>query len=55
MMEQPADIISAAIDEVTARDIELPTFSTLDRLTEQIRARSRPDFMLLASYTENFE
>ncbi|MEX3901695.1 DUF4158 domain-containing protein, partial [Paraburkholderia sp. BR10954] len=40
-MDQPVDIINATIDELIARDIELPAFSTLDRLTEQIHARAQ--------------
>lgn len=38
-MDQSVDIINATIDELIARKIELPAFSTLDRLTEQIHAR----------------
>ncbi|RQU96227.1 Tn3 family transposase [Burkholderia cenocepacia] len=40
-MDQPVDIINATIDELIARNIELPAFSTLDRLTEQIHARAQ--------------
>ncbi len=40
-MDQPVDIINATIDELIARNIELPAFSTLDRLTEQIHAQAR--------------
>ncbi|CAJ2881670.1 transposase [Burkholderia pseudomallei] len=40
-MDQPVDIINATIDELIARDVELPAFSTLDRLTEQIHARAQ--------------
>ncbi|VWC69473.1 transposase [Burkholderia lata] len=40
-MDQQVDIINATIDEWLARDIELPAFSTLDRLTEQIHARAQ--------------
>ena len=40
-MDPPVDIINATIDELIARDVELPAFSTLDRLTEQIHARTQ--------------
>jgi len=40
-MDQSVDIINATIDELIARNIELPAFSTLDRLTEQIHARAQ--------------
>nr|WP_236873159.1 DUF4158 domain-containing protein [Burkholderia sp. MSMB0856] len=40
-MDQPVDIINATIDELISRNIELPAFSTLDRLTEQIHARAQ--------------
>lgn len=40
-MYQPVDIINATIADLIARDIELPAFSTLDRLTEQIHARAQ--------------
>nr|WP_257139927.1 DUF4158 domain-containing protein [Burkholderia sp. MSMB1826] len=40
-MGQPVDIINATIDELIARNIELPAFSTLVRLTEQIHARAQ--------------
>ncbi len=40
-MDQPVDIINATIDELIARDIELPAFSTLDRITEQIHAKTQ--------------
>ncbi len=40
-IDQPVDITNATIDELIARDIQLPPFSTLDRLTEQIHARAR--------------
>lgn len=40
-MDQPVDIINATIDELIAQDIELPAFSTLDRTTEQIHAKTR--------------
>ena len=40
-MDQPVDIINATIDELIARYIELPAFSTLGRLTEQIHARAQ--------------
>ncbi|WP_244115913.1 DUF4158 domain-containing protein [Burkholderia cepacia] len=43
-MDLPVDIISATIYELIARDIELPAFSTLDRLTEQIHARAQSGF-----------
>lgn len=40
-MDQPVDIINATIDELIARDNELPAFSTLDRLNEQIHAKAQ--------------
>ncbi|MDN0077570.1 hypothetical protein QU481_22370 [Crenobacter sp. SG2303] len=40
-MDQPVGIINATIDELIARNIELPAFSMLDRLTEQIHARAQ--------------
>ncbi|WP_175994917.1 Tn3 family transposase [Burkholderia vietnamiensis] len=40
-MDQQVDIINATLDDLIARNIELPAFSTLDRLTEQIHARSQ--------------
>jgi len=36
-MENPADIINAAIDELVKQRYELPAFSTLDRLVKRIR------------------
>ncbi|MGF6961289.1 hypothetical protein QFZ97_007245 [Paraburkholderia youngii] len=40
-MDQPVDIINATIDELIAQDIELPAFFTLDRITEQIHAKTQ--------------
>lgn len=37
-MENPADIINAAIDELVKQRYEMPAFSTLDRLVKRIRA-----------------
>ncbi len=37
-MENPADLINAAIDELIKQRYELPAFSTLDRLVGRIRA-----------------
>ncbi len=38
MMDTPADLINAAIDELVKQRYELPAFSTLDRLVEHVRA-----------------
>ncbi|WZV76774.1 DUF4158 domain-containing protein [Burkholderia pseudomallei] len=40
-MDQPIDIINATIDELIARDVELPGVLNADRLTEQIHARAQ--------------
>ena len=40
-MDQPVDIINATIDELFARLVELPAFSTLDRIAEQIHAQTQ--------------
>ncbi|AJZ56096.1 tn3 transposase DDE domain protein (plasmid) [Paraburkholderia fungorum] len=40
-MDQPVDIINATIDELIALNVELPAFSTLDRITEQIHAKTQ--------------
>ena len=40
-MDQPVDIINATIDELIAQKVELPAFSTLDRITEQIHAKTQ--------------
>jgi TnpA family transposase len=40
-MDQPVDIINATIDELIAQNVELPAFSTLDRITEQIHAKTQ--------------
>lgn len=37
-MENPADLINAAIDELVKQRYEMPAFSTLDRLVGRIRA-----------------
>ena len=37
-MDNPADLINAAIDELIKQRYELPAFSTLDRLVGRIRA-----------------
>jgi hypothetical protein len=36
-MENPADLINAAIDELVKQRYEMPAFSTLDRLVGRIR------------------
>jgi hypothetical protein len=38
VMDNPADLINVAIEELVRQRIELPTFSTLDRLSRRIRA-----------------
>jgi hypothetical protein len=40
-MDQPVDIINATIDGLIAQNIELPAFSTLDRIAEQIHAKTQ--------------
>ena len=37
-MDNPADLINAAIDELVKQRYELPAFSTLDRLVGRVRA-----------------
>jgi hypothetical protein len=37
-MDNPADIINAAIDELVKQRYELPAFSSLDRLVKRVRA-----------------
>jgi hypothetical protein len=36
-MDNPADLINAAIDELIKQRYELPAFSTLDRLVGRVR------------------
>lgn len=40
-MDQPVDIINATIDALVLRQIELPAFSTLDVIAEQVHARTQ--------------
>nr|WP_230626247.1 DUF4158 domain-containing protein [Cupriavidus necator] len=40
-MDQPVDIINATIDALVLRQIELPAFSTLDAIAEQVHARTQ--------------
>jgi hypothetical protein len=40
-MDQPVDIINATIDELIAQKVELPAFSTLDRIAERIHAKTQ--------------
>lgn len=40
-MDQPVDIINATIDALVLRQIELPSFSTLDAIVEQVHARTQ--------------
>ncbi len=40
-MDQPVDIINATIDELIVQQVELPAFSTLDRIAEQIHAKTQ--------------
>nr|WP_230625436.1 DUF4158 domain-containing protein [Cupriavidus necator] len=40
-MDQPVDIINATIDALVLRQIELPAFSTLDTIAEQVHARTQ--------------
>lgn len=37
VMDNPADLINVAIEELVRQRIELPAFSTLDRLSRRIR------------------
>ena len=38
-MSDPADLINVAIEELVKENIELPAFSTLDRLTNHLRTQ----------------
>jgi len=40
-LDQPVDIINTTIDELIMRQVELPAFSTLDRIAEQIHAKTQ--------------
>nr|WP_316157692.1 DUF4158 domain-containing protein [Cupriavidus sp. BIC8F] len=40
-MDQPVDIINATIDALVLRQVELPAFSTLDSIAEQIHTRTQ--------------
>jgi TnpA family transposase len=40
-MDQPVDIINATIDALILQQVELPAFSTLDTIVEQIHARTQ--------------
>lgn len=40
-LDQPVDIINATIDELIVQQLELPAFSTLDRIAEQIHAKTQ--------------
>jgi hypothetical protein len=40
-LDQPVDIINATIDELIVQHLELPAFSTLDRIAEQIHAKTQ--------------
>jgi hypothetical protein len=40
-MDQPVDIINATIDALIAQNVELPSFSTLDWIIEQIHAKTQ--------------
>lgn len=40
-LDQPVDIINVTIDELIAQQLELPAFSTLDRIAEQIHAKTQ--------------
>ncbi|WP_454727828.1 MULTISPECIES: Tn3 family transposase [Cupriavidus] len=40
-MDQPVDIINATIDALTLHQVELPAFSTLDAIAEQVHARTQ--------------
>ena len=37
VMDHPADLINVAIEELIRQRVELPAFSTLDRLSRRIR------------------
>ena len=36
-MDNPADMINAALEELIKQRYEMPAFSTLDRLTRRVR------------------
>lgn len=38
VMDNPADLINAAIEQIIKDKVELPAFSTLDRMARRIRA-----------------
>lgn len=40
-MDQPVDIINATIDSLIQQQVELPPFSTLDAIAEQVHARTQ--------------
>ncbi len=40
-MDQPVDIINATIDALILHQVELPAFSTLDNIAEQIHTRTQ--------------
>jgi hypothetical protein len=41
IMDQPVDIINATIDSLIHQQVELPAFSTLDAIVEQVHARTQ--------------
>ncbi len=40
-LDQPVDIINATIDSLIQQQVELPAFSTLDAIAEQVHARTQ--------------
>jgi hypothetical protein len=40
-MDQPVDIINATIDSLIQQQVELPAFSTLDAIVEQVHTRAQ--------------
>lgn len=48
-MDQPVDLINATIEALVAQNIELPAFSTLDLIAEQIHAKAQVRLFRLVS------
>ncbi|AJZ56150.1 tn3 transposase DDE domain protein [Paraburkholderia fungorum] len=48
-MDQPVDIINATIDSLIQQHVELPAFSTLDAIVEQVHARTQTALFRRAS------
>ncbi|MEB2558739.1 DUF4158 domain-containing protein [Burkholderia cenocepacia] len=48
-MDQPVDLVNATIEALVAQNIELPAFSTLDLIAEQIHAKAQARLFRLVS------